>query len=292
MAKWLKLAVETDEAGADAVSDLLLELGAVSASVAPRSGEVLEPDPQATPLWQQCVVWGLMPMGAPLDGLSERLAAASARVGAVEFVDDAHWQHSWRQHAVTRQIGGRFWLLPRDAPPVDGPALRLDPGLAFGSGSHPTTRLCLEWTACADFSNAHVLDYGCGSGVLALACALLGADQVVAVDHDPQALQATLDNAEFNDVEERLLVGTPEVCEGRTFDVILANILAAPLIELAPRLTAMLRQGGTLVLSGMLVGQADEVSAAYPGVDFDAPLVSQEWVCLVGRCLANRAGSE
>jgi ribosomal protein L11 methyltransferase len=214
----------------------------------------------------------------------------------VEIVDDADWHERWRVHAVRQLFGGRLWVLPRDEPvpdspgvPAQGPVLRLDPGLAFGSGAHPTTRLCLQGLAALELAGLRVLDFGCGSGILALAACLLGAREVVAIDHDPQALAATRDNAAFNGIDAgRLLVGDLDALgaqgwDREPFDVIVANILANPLVDLAPRLTTLLRPGGTLMLSGLLAGQEAPIRAAYPRVEFAAAVADQEWIRLDGR---------
>ena len=167
-------------------------------------------------------------------------------------------------------------------------ALYLEPGLAFGSGSHPTTRMCLEWLASHIKADQVVLDFGCGSGILAIGAALLGA-RVIAVDHDDQAITATRENAQFNGVSEQIQTLTL-VDWGRDgswqasehFDVVVANILAAPLIDLAPTFSGSLRRGGSLVLAGILDHQASQVMQAYPGVKFGPTVAEDEWVCLAG----------
>lgn len=283
---WLKLDLEVVDAHADAVGDLLLGLGASAASVTPAQAsvpEVFEPDPGATPLWQLCRLSALLPLDADFAEVQARLAPYAARVLDTGFLQDGDWLEGWRQHAVHECFAGRLWLLPRDAGPQSGPCVRLNPGLAFGTGSHPTTRLCLEWLAATDMSGKSVLDYGCGSGVLGLAACALGAAHVVAVDHDAQALQATRDNAAFNGFVSRLTVGEADVCLQDRYDVVLANILARPLIDLAPRLVGLLKPGGYLVLSGLLHEQAPEVMTAYAGVGLAGHNTDDGWMCLVGR---------
>jgi ribosomal protein L11 methyltransferase len=162
--------------------------------------------------------------------------------------------------------------------------LRLDPGLAFGSGGHPTTRLCLEWLAGQQLEGLRVLDFGCGSGILGLAAGVLGARQVVAVDHDPQALLATRENAAYNQITgKQLIVQAPAELSGAgDFDVVVANILANPLLELASWITALLRPGGMLALSGLLANQAEQILEGYPGIRFGEPMQDGDWLRLSG----------
>jgi len=203
-------------------------------------------------------------------------------------------------------FGQRLWVASRDAKLnaalPNQAVLRLDPGLAFGTGAHPTTRLCLEWLARSPLRDQRVLDFGCGSGILAIAAALLGARPVVAVDHDPQAIIATMENAAYNQVMDHLQALSPEAAPAnQEFDLVLANILANPLVALAPRLSAQTRSGGTLVLAGLLRDQVTIVEDAYPDFEFlrsehsnsddsaakndaaSAERVSEDWVRLVGR---------
>jgi ribosomal protein L11 methyltransferase len=187
---WLKLDIEVVAAHVDAVGDLLLGLGASSAAVTPApgtSGMIVEPDPGATPLWQRCKLSALLPLDVDLAEVHAGLARYAVKVLDTGFLEDANWLERWRQHAVQECFGGRLWLQPRDADPVAGLCLRLNPGLAFGTGGHPTTRMCLQWLAAQDLGGCTLVDYGCGSGVLGLAACVLGAREVVAVDHDPQA---------------------------------------------------------------------------------------------------------
>lgn len=297
---WLQLTVAVDRDATDAVTTRLEALGAVAVTLSGEGEEVLlEPSPGEQPLWRQVRLQALLGPADDLGSVRHALAGLGARVVDAGFVADDDWQSRWRAHAVRACFGGRLWLLPRDepfeAPPApDGSApavVRLDPGLAFGSGSHPTTRLCLAALAVLPLRGARVLDFGCGSGILALAAALLGAREVVAVDHDPQALLATRDNASYNHIDPaRLRVLAPEDLadrepaaeEGRAFDVVVANILANPLVSLAPMLSRRVVTGGHLVLSGVLDEQASVVCGAYPDIEFAAPEHEAEWICLRG----------
>jgi len=179
--------------------------------------------------------------------------------------------------------------LPSAYAPPDPAAvnIRLDPGLAFGTGTHPTTALCLEWLDGMDLKGKQLVDYGCGSGILAIAAARLGASRIWAVDHDPQALAATRDNARRNQVEAHVQIGLPEILPAAAVDAVLANILAAPLIQLAPRLAALIKPSGALVLSGILSGQDREVRAAYaPWFRFGRGARREEWRRLDARRLS------
>jgi ribosomal protein L11 methyltransferase len=294
---WLQLSVAVPRDLADAAGACLEAHGAVAVSLSGASDDVLlEPSPGEQPLWDQVRLQALLEPHADLKALRTALAGAGARVIDAGFLADDDWQSRWRAHAVRACFSGRLWLLPRDEP-VAAPArenapapavLRLDPGLAFGSGSHPTTRLCLSALASAPPAGLRVLDYGCGSGVLALAACLLGAREVAAVDHDPQALLATRDNATYNHVgADRLRVVAPQELkappEAGAFDVVVANILANPLVALAPRLTALTAAGGRLLLSGLLGDQEQMIRDAYPLMTFGPPAHEAEWICLDGR---------
>lgn len=286
---WLRVGIDLDEAEVATAESLLESLGAVSVTLTGAGDEaVLEPDPGMAPLWRHCRLEALFDLNADVGVLKTALAEAGLGITDVDFVDDADWTERWRQHAVDVQIGERLWLVPRDAVPPGEPALRLDPGLAFGSGGHPTTRLCLDWLASQNLAGRRVLDFGCGSGILGLAALKLGCDSVLAIDHDPQALLATRDNAAYNALaDDRLTVALPDVEDGTSFDLVLANILANPLIELAPTIGRALADGAVLVMSGMLEEQSGEVMAAYPELVFEPVRVAADeqgarWACLIG----------
>ena len=295
---WLQISVAADREGTEPVGACLEAYGAVAVSLSGSSEEVLlEPAPGARPLWTRVRLQALFDPASDLKALNAALGGLNARVLDVEFLVDEDWQSRWRAHAVRACFAGRLWLLPRDEPfdpparPDGGPAaiLRLDPGLAFGSGSHPTTRLCLSALASMALDGLRVLDYGCGSGILGIAACLLGAECVVAVDHDPQALLATRDNATYNHIEvSRLRVMTPGEltsepgAQGR-FDVVVANILANPLMSLAPVLTRFTADQGRLLLSGLLTDQEQMIRDAYPEAEFSPPAREGDWICLHGR---------
>ncbi len=277
--------------------------------------EVLEPPPGAVPLWPRVTVTGLFPPTVDAQALHSALGGVGA--SCVDWLGDEDWAAPRPGDAPELRFADRLAVVPRDAPlplaqartPAQGggettptlgippvsaaplrrtaewpdATLRLDPGLAFGSGQHPTTRSCLAWLADARLEGRSVLDYGCGSGILGIAAALLGAARVVAVDVEPQALSATKANAGFNGVALDA-VTTPEALAPQpAFDVVLANILANTLIELAPTLSGCLTAGGQLVLAGLLETQIDMVAAAYTSLTFEPPSIDGEWARLTGR---------
>jgi ribosomal protein L11 methyltransferase len=268
------------------LAENLLELaGAVSVSLGDAGDDpVLEPAPDTTPLWPNVTVSALFPAAADIGSLCTLLrSACGASDIEIAPLDDAHWQAALRQTVAGRPIGQRAWLGPAedDSAPVGKLLIRLHMGLAFGTGQHPTTSLCLDWLEAELPAGATVLDYGCGSGVLAIAALMLGADRGWAIDNDPQALEATRANAALNDVTERLFIGAPAELAPLTADVLVANILAGPLIELAPRLATHVRAGGALVLAGILQAQAARVVAAYEPFFTDFALATQQgWALL------------
>lgn len=293
---WLQISVETDAGDAEQTGSLLEQLGALAVTLSGmEDGDpVLEPLPGSQPLWERARLSALFDLSADMGRLRAELAKLRIDIADLAFVQDEDWQNRWQAHAVRACFGQRLWLLPRNAvqevEPSERnlPTLRLDPGLAFGSGSHPTTRLCLEWLAEADLTGKRVLDFGCGSGVLALAASLLGAAHVTAVDHDPQALVATRDNAAYNRLtEQELSVITPALLaagssRGQVFDVVIANILANPLVELAGQLSAMTAAAGELVLSGLLHDQEPMIRSAYPTFDFRPVVRDGDWIRMDG----------
>jgi ribosomal protein L11 methyltransferase len=206
---------------------------------------------------------------------------------AWELLEDKDWEREWMNNYHAIQCGKRLWICPswQQPPEPDKVNLMLDPGLAFGTGTHPTTFMCLQWIDQQDFSGLDVMDYGCGSGILGIATLLLNARKVIGVDIDPQALLATTENARRNNLPaDAMPVYLPPRCPKVQVDVMLANILAGPLAQLAPNLNEMTRLGGRLCLSGILAIQADEVMSAYhPWFDFEPIIQHEEWVCLTAQ---------
>jgi len=267
---WLQLRLVVPAPRVEAAEEALFALGAVSVTLLDAGDTPIhEPDPGQTPLWPVSMVQALFESGSERAGLLQSLESAGLidSPDAVDFstLADQDWERVWMDRFQPMRFGRDLWICPSHmTPEPDWPVvIRLDPGLAFGTGTHPTTALCLEWVDGQEFPGSVVIDYGCGSGVLAIAAALKGAARVIAIDHDPQALEATGANARANGVDDRLEILAPEDTPQVQADVLLANILAAPLVTLAPRLTDLVCPGGWLVMSGMLAEQESTVAACY-----------------------------
>lgn len=290
MSTWIELAVASRYP--DFAEEILGDCGAVSVTMTDAADvPVLEPLPGETPLWPATITRGLFAAGTDLDqvraALAERLPDGDTATTEILKVEDRDWVRAWLDHAEPLPFGDPeqpgLWICPsgHEVTAPDAVIVHLDPGLAFGTGTHPSTAMCLDWLARIPVQGQTVLDYGCGSGVLAIAALKLGAKSAMAIDIDPQAITATLDNARVNGVAERLncaCTGTPEDRDLGVVDVVLANILARPLVELAPKLAAATKPGGRIVLAGLLERQAEEVRAAYaPWFDFDEDGRREGW---------------
>ncbi|MBP8030250.1 MAG: 50S ribosomal protein L11 methyltransferase [Pseudomonadales bacterium] len=291
---WLQCFIDIPRQESGQYEDLLLALGASSVTYRDAADQPLfEPGPGEIALWDNVQLVGLFTEEFTEDTLRAQLAAVfGTGLPPVRFepLEDQVWERAWIEHFQPMAFGKRLWIYPSWAEvPDDGSVvLRLDPGLAFGTGTHPTTALCLEWLDAQNMQGKTVIDYGCGSGILAIAALLLGAQSAIGYDNDPQALTATKDNAEQNHCAEKLQMKLVET-KGETIreqaDVVLANILAGPLRELAPLIAPLVKPGGDLVLSGILAEQAEEVMAAYRtlGFGFETPAIREEWVRLVAK---------
>ncbi len=292
---WQSLRVTLDASRAEAFSEALMALGAISAALedadagsldeTPIFGEPTEPD---AGLWRHCIVTALLgPEQQPADLLAQAARAAGLAElppWTLETVDDQDWVRLTQSQFDPIPISKRLWIVPtwHDAPDRAALNIRLDPGLAFGTGSHPTTRLCLRWLDENIRGGESVLDYGCGSGILAIAAAKLGAGEVWGVDIDPQAIQAAAYNADMNGVTARF--HTPDQAPATAAQIVVANILTNPLKALAPLLAGLTLPGGRLVLSGILEQQADAVMQAYrEWFVFEAPVAEEGWVRLCGK---------
>jgi ribosomal protein L11 methyltransferase len=288
---WQQFVIETDASEIEAIEAALFECGALSVSLE-GAGEfaVLEPGPGETPLWPRMRLRALFEGNISTDAVLRQLehllpARPGEAEGDFQTLVDEDWAKSWLAHARPLVFGDRLCVTPSElAPQVAELAIvELEPGLAFGTGSHPSTAACLEWLAEAELEGARVLDYGCGSGVLAIAACTLGAARTTAVDIDAQARLACRVNAERNGQAGRVSILAPDRLAACGYDVVLANILARPLIDLAPMLSMLVRAGGALVLAGMLADQTDEVAAAYsPACAFAPTRLRDGWATLIG----------
>lgn len=288
---WLQLSFDVPRTRAEDFSLNLEIAGALSVTLGDAGDEPqLEPGPGETPLWSEVTVSALFECDPESEALVARLAANLAgqlgKTPRIERIEDQVWERVWLDTFKPTRFGQRLWVCPHGQDPDDPHAVvvALDPGLAFGTGHHATTALCLEWLDGASLAGRTVLDFGCGSGILAIAALKLGAARAIAVDHDPQALDATRENAAANGVADRLDIYLPADMPDLAVDCVLANILAGPLIELAPRLTGLLKPAGDLVLSGVLAEQVESVRAAYAErIELDPTRIREDWALICGR---------
>lgn len=290
---WLQLRLDTNPEQATELENLLLASGSVAVTMEDNADQpVLEPAVGETPLWGQTRLTGLFPADTDMDTVLEHfpdelLSQCNQRI---EILEDKDWEREWMQHYQPMQFGRRLWVCPSWlAPPEpDAVNLLLDPGLAFGTGTHPTTALCLTQLDGMDLKGNTVVDYGCGSGILAVAALKLGAAHALGVDNDPQALVASRDNASRNSVPEASFpVALPGQYDAAAWqskaEVVIANILAGPLMELSDTLLHCLQPGGTLMLSGLLNTQAPGMIEHYaPRIELSVAGEHEGWVCLRG----------
>lgn len=288
---WFEVSVSVAREGVEVVEAVLEELGALAITLEDDADNpVLEPGPGSTPLWPSVHLRGLFDAAVAREHITTALQqeAGINRPDLMQWrqVDDQDWTRAWMDRFQPMQFGHHLWIVPTGMQiPFDerNVEIRLDPGLAFGTGTHPTTALCLQWLDGQNLEGTRVIDFGCGSGILGIAAALQGSSRVVCIDNDPQALEATAANALRNEVESRIVCQAPEEFDGRDADIVLANILAGPLIELAPLLSNSVRRGGRIVLSGILEEQAEEVAKAYQQAFGEMESASSDgWVRLAG----------
>lgn len=296
---WRQFVMNLDALDAAAVEAVFVACGASSVTLSDGGDDpVLEPGPGETPLWTDTTITGLFAPDADLDALKRRLLTdlnlTELPTHRSEALQDRAWEREWLKDFGPMQFGERLWICPTGSQVSDADAviIDLDPGLAFGTGTHATTALCLGWLDGLDVRDKTLLDYGCGSGVLAIAALKLGCAAATAMDIDPQAVLATQQNAAANGVADRLAVcGSATAIQGE-FDIVIANILAGPLVQFAESITLTLERGGMLTLSGVLCEQADEVMAAYePWIEFEPPQFREQdgqvWSRLTGSRKAN-----
>lgn len=287
---WLQLRLAITPDQAEPMEDLLLGLGAVSVTFMDAEDQpIFEPDLGTTPLWQHTHLLALFESDTERQSLIEQLQQLWPEPlpdHQFEDIADQDWERSWMDNFRPMRFGQRLWIVPswHEAPDPAAVNLLLDPGLAFGTGTHPTTALCLEWLDGEQLQGRQVIDFGCGSGILAIAALLLGAENVVGTDIDPQALEASRDNAQRNQLaDERLALYLPEDMPGEPADVLVANILAGPLVSLAPQLATLVRPGGRIALSGILAEQTEDILAAYrDAFDLDPVADKDGWIRVSG----------
>ena len=287
---WIQIRINATAKTADKVSNMLLGRGAQAVTfMDAKDVPVYEPMPGETPLWGETEVMGLFDAEtdpAPTIAFFQQIFGENVGY-KVEQLEDKDWVREWMDHFHPMQFGERLWICPswRDVPNPDAVNVMLDPGLAFGTGTHPTTALCLQWLDGLDLTGKTVVDFGCGSGILGIAALKLGAARVIGIDIDPQAIQASRDNAARNGVADQIELYLPaDQPQDVEADVVVANILAGPLRELAPLIAGHGKAGSLMALSGVLESQAPELETIYgQWLEMDPTAVKEEWCRLSGR---------
>lgn len=287
---WIQVNTIVEEALAEPLSDALMDIGAVSVTFAETGEqEIFEPEIGTTPIWDHTKVMGLfdaeVDSAALLLLLSQIMPQITPGAYRVEQIEDKDWIREWMDQFHPMRFGQNLWIVPSwlSAPEPDAVNLLLDPGMAFGTGTHPTTAMCLRWLDQNPPIGQSVIDYGCGSGILAIAAAKLGAVDVQGTDIDPQAIVASIDNAQRNQVEIQFAL--VKDFHAQPVDCLIANILAGPLKQLAAEFNQHVKSGGQLVLSGLLATQADDLVTHYRdfGFELDTLITQDEWALLAGR---------
>ncbi|PCI58457.1 MAG: 50S ribosomal protein L11 methyltransferase [Gammaproteobacteria bacterium] len=288
---WIQLRLQADEDSAEKQSDWLSACGAQAVTFFDnKDTPIYEPLPGDEQVyWADTIVMGLYDAAHDMDKVLTYLQSIHPDKNAmrykIEQLEDKDWEREWMDNFHPMKFGQRLWICPSwlEVPEPDAVNVMLDPGLAFGTGTHPTTALCLTWLDSLDLTGKTVVDFGCGSGILSLAALKLGAKAVIGIDIDPQALQASKANAERNGVSDRLSLYLPKDQPNLKADVVVANILAGPLRELAPTIIEFVTEGGNLALSGILEEQAESLQQIYgQWCAMDPMTVQDEWVRLDG----------
>lgn len=285
---WLQLNIVTPRNLVERLEDALLDSGAASVTLQDNADQpIFEPGLGETPLWDTVRITALY--DAHINTAETTTTAANAFGESLpeyawELLEDKDWEREWMSNYHAIRCGEHLWICPswQQPPEPDKVNLMLDPGLAFGTGTHPTTFMCMQWIDQQNFLGLDIVDYGCGSGILGIATLLMGARKVIGVDIDPQALLATTENAKRNHLPaDAMPVYLPPRCPKIKADILLANILAGPLADLASTLNDLTKLGGKICLSGILAAQAESVKSAYnQWFDFDPTLQQDEWVRL------------
>lgn len=293
---WIQLRIQANEETAEKYSDWLSASGAQAVTfIDAKDTPIYEPLPgDEVVYWANTIVMGLYDAAHDMDKVIGYLKSIHPDKEEMRYkleqLEDKDWEREWMDNFHPMKFGNRLWICPswREVPEPNAVNVMLDPGLAFGTGTHPTTALCLTWLDGLDLTGKTVVDFGCGSGILSLAALKLGAEKVIGIDIDPQALQASKENAKRNGCEDRLELYLPENQPSLKADVVVANILAGPLKELAPTIIAFVADNGLLALSGVLESQALELQSIYgQWCDMDPIQVQEEWVRLSGVRRAN-----
>lgn len=287
---WLQVSLDVDNSWVDVVSEELMVMGALSITLQDAENQpVYEPAPNTTPLWKTTRVIGLFESGTDQEILGVLIQSAFEpnilKNCRFEPLADQEWTRLWMTEFQPMRFGKRLWICPSwyTVDDLVGTVVHLDPGLAFGTGNHATTALCLEWLDGIEWAGKTVLDYGCGSGILAIAALKLGAQHAWGVDNDSQALLASRDNAEYNQVAAALTLCLPEQLPDLQVDVVVANILVLPLISLVIPLAQRLKPTGSLALSGILMEQVPDIRTAYqPYFTLANPVERDGWACITG----------
>jgi len=287
---WLQLIFSTTQQECPLYSDILSDIGALSVTLEDDGDQpIYEPLPGETPHWPDTRVIGLFDADTNLENIvnliKERIKPKNIAPWQIAKLEDREWTKEWTKDFHPMQITGGLWVCPSwcEAPEPDAVNIYMDPGLAFGSGTHATTYLCMRALGKRNLANLNVVDYGCGSGILAITAAKLGARQIWAIDNDPQALIATQDNAKNNGVDDVIQVGLPDTFPNLRVDILIANILALPLVELARRFSDMVKPCGDIVLSGILPDQIELLTSTYAQwFDITPVTIKDNWAKIEG----------
>lgn len=288
---WQQLKIQLHSEDASYFEQILFDSDAISISYLDAEDQpVFQEEPGSTPLWDNtfllCLFNTKTDLGSLLNKLRCNTKVLNNKTLNIELIEDQDWERSWMKDFEPIQFGEKLWICPSWLSPPEPNAvnIKLDPGLAFGTGNHATTSLCLRWLDQADVRGSEVIDYGCGSGVLSIASALLGAVKVHSVDNDPQAISATIDNSRRNKVPGDVLTTyLPEAVPPVHADILIANILERPLIDLSEKFAELVKKGGYITLSGLLEEQIPSLLSCYDRwFDMEAPQVEQGWVLLCG----------
>lgn len=290
---WIQIKLNATDTNAEIIGDMLMEeTGALSVTfLDAKDTPVFEPLPGETRLWGETDILALYDASEDTNLILNQIRASKMLSDdfayKVEQIEDKDWEREWMENFHPMQFGQRLWICPswRDIPDPQAVNVMLDPGLAFGTGTHPTTALCLEWLEGLDLQGKTVIDFGCGSGILAIAAIKLGAEKVIGIDIDPQAILASTDNAQRNGVADKLELYLPQdQPEGLVADVVVANILAGPLRELSGIISSLVKPQGLLAMSGVLDTQAEDVASYYKNeFQIDPIIEMQEWCRISGQ---------